>query len=103
MSSSEKSAELFAKLERAVKCRDIDLVQEITTTIRTEQQNLGRKVEFVQHVESLWSSGGSEDELMFESILEINAVYAFLDVMAEHEYSIYDEDGNEVLVQGKWE
>jgi len=26
-----------------------------------------------------------------------------LDVMAEHEYSIYDEDGNEVLVQGKWE
>ena len=92
--------ELNKQLVDAAKCGDIDKVKELVKVIRQEEHNLHARVDFVLKVESLGPH--HDDEVMFTTMEEVNAIHEFLKVMTEQKYSIYDPDGNEVMHMGEW-
>jgi hypothetical protein len=96
-----KREKLFEQLLNAVEAKDIDLVQRLSDIIKKGDMQDRNKVMFVQSVENLGAPKGS-DGLMFDNHQQIEAVYAFLDILTEHSYSIYDPDGNEILWEGEW-
>lgn len=90
---------LFEELEYAVSTRDIDAIELALQTVKRHQGNFSNKMNFFDRVENL---GKGNKTVMFETGKEADAVHAFLDVLAEHGYSIYDDDGNEILECGEW-